>query len=230
MEASVDPQCRGPDWMPITPKTGSLFHAETHQVPGVFGGGSWSGAAIDPETGVFYVSTYRMPFVIHVRKPQPWESSYDFIGLPGNFSGPRGLPLLKPPFGSMTAIDMNTGDHRWRIPVGRSSAMAAIQKLGIHEPLGLPFRSWIIVTKTVMIVVQAGYADPAHSVPGVRDLNNLDPHLWIYDKASGEMLAEMELPANSTGAPVTYMAGGKQYIAFPVGGAAIAEELIAVSL
>ena len=130
----------------------------------------------------------------------------------------------------MTAIDMNTGDHRWRIPVGRSLAMAAIQKLSIHEPLGLPFRSWIIVTKTVMIVVQAGYADPAQSVPGVRDLNNLDPHLWVYDKASGELLAEMELPANSTGAPVTYMAGGKQYIAFPVGGAAIAEELIAVSL
>jgi quinoprotein glucose dehydrogenase len=90
---------------------------------------------------MFYVSTYRMPFVIHVRKPQPWESSYDFIGLPGYSSGPRGLPLLKPPFGSITAIDMNTGDHRWRIPVGRSSAMAAIQKLGIHEPLGLPFRS-----------------------------------------------------------------------------------------
>src|SRR5258708_12321850 len=79
--------------------------------------------------------------------------------------------------------------------------MAAIQKLSIHEPLGLPFRSWIILTKTIMIVVQAGYHDPAHSVPGVRDLNNLDPHLWVYDKASGELLAEMELPANSTGAP-----------------------------
>ena len=108
--------------------------------------------------------------------------------------------------------------------------MAAVQKLGIHEPLGLPFRSWILVTKTVMIVVQAGYDGPPSFVPGVRDLNNLDPHLWIYDKASGEMLAGMELPANATGAPITYVAGGKQYITFPVGGAAIAEELIAVSL
>jgi quinoprotein glucose dehydrogenase len=81
-----------------------------------------------------------------------------------------------------------------------------------------------------MIVVQAGYDGPPSFVPGVRDLNNLDPHLWIYDKASGEMLAEMELPANATGAAISYMAGGKQYIAFPVGGAAIAEELIAVSL
>jgi hypothetical protein len=38
MEASVDPQCRGPDWMPITPKTGSLFHAETHECPRQFYG------------------------------------------------------------------------------------------------------------------------------------------------------------------------------------------------
>ena len=60
--------------------------------------------------------------------------------------------------------------------------------------------------------------------------NNLDPHLWVYDKTSGEMLAEMELPANATGAPMTYMAGGKQYIAFPVGGGPLVEELIAVAL
>ena len=57
-----------------------------------------------------------------------------------------------------------------------------------------------------------------------------DPHLWVYDKASGQMLAEMELPANATGAPITDMAGAKQFIAFPVGGSGLVEELIAVSL
>ena len=85
-----------------------------------------------------------------------------------------------------------------------------------------------------MIVVQMGYFGPPRFVPGlnlpIRDLYNLDPHLWIYDKTSGEMLAEIELPANATGAPITYMAGGKQYIAFPVGGGALVEELIAVAL
>jgi quinoprotein glucose dehydrogenase len=70
---------------------------------------------------------------------------------------------------------------------------------------------------------------PGANVP-IRDLNNLDPHLWVYDKASGEMLAEITLPANATGAPITYMASGKQYIAFPVGGGPLMEELIAVSL
>ncbi len=85
-----------------------------------------------------------------------------------------------------------------------------------------------------MIVVQMGYNGPPRFVPGfnvpIRDLFNLDPHLWVYDKASGEMLAEIELPANATGSPITYMAGGKQFIAFPVGGSGLVEELIAVSL
>ena len=59
-----------------------------------------------------------------IRKPEPWQGTYDFIGLPQYLPGPRGLPLLKPPFGSIVAIDMNTGEHRWRIPVGRSMAIA----------------------------------------------------------------------------------------------------------
>jgi quinoprotein glucose dehydrogenase len=79
-----------------------------------------------------------------------------------------------------------------------------------------------------------GYVGPVHHDPSLnmptRELFNRDPHLWVYDKASGEMLAEMELPANATGAPMTYMAGGKQFIVFPVGGAKLVEELIAVSL
>jgi quinoprotein glucose dehydrogenase len=203
-------------------------------VPGVAGGGSWSGAAVDPETGMLYVSTVRLPFVVTVHKPSPWEGSYDFVGEPRYLSGPRGLPLLKPPFGSMVAIDMNSGEHRWRIPVGRSIAMGSVLKLGIREPLGLPSRSWALVTKTVLIVVQMGYFGPPHFEPvlgrPILDLNNRDPHLWVYDKASGEMLAEIELPANATGAPITYMAGGKQFIVFPVGGGPLVEELIAVSL
>ena len=204
------------------------------QVPGNAGGASWAGAAIDPETGMLYVGTQRLPTLITIRKSGPWESSYDFIGWPSYVPGPRGLPLLKPPFGSIVAIDMNSGEHRWRIPVGRSDAMAPIRNLGIREKLGLPHRSWALVTKTVMIVVQMGYVGPMRFLPGlnmpIRDLFNRDPHLWVYDKTSGEMLAEIALPANATGAPMTYMAGGKQFIVFPVGGAALTEELIAVGL
>jgi quinoprotein glucose dehydrogenase len=85
-----------------------------------------------------------------------------------------------------------------------------------------------------MIVVQMGALSPPRAMPGVyaliRDLRNVDPHLWVYDKTSGEKLAEIELPSNASGAPITYMAGGKQYVAFPVGGGPVPEELIAVGL
>jgi quinoprotein glucose dehydrogenase len=206
----------------------------TIQMPGVAGGGNWAGAAVDPETGMLYAGTYRLPFVVTVRKPKPGEASYDFIGEFRYLPGPRGLPLFKPPFGSIVAIDMNTGEHRWRIPIGRGAAIPAIAKLGSPERLGLPLRSWALVTKTIMIVVQMGYYGTPRIPPGgnrpIADLSNLDPHLWVYDKASGEILAEIPLPANATGAPITYMTGGKQFIAFPVGGGPLVEELIAVSL
>jgi quinoprotein glucose dehydrogenase len=206
----------------------------TIQTPGVAGGANWSGAAIDPETGMLYVGTYRLPFVATIRKPGPYESSYDFIGEFKYLPGPRGLPLFKPPFGSIVAVDMNSGEHRLRIPVGRGELFPAIRPLGIQERLGFPGRSWTLVTKTVLIVVQMGYYGTPRIPPGltrrIADLNNFDPHLWVYDKSSGEMLAEIELPANATGAPITYMAGGKQYIAFPVGGGPLVEELIALSL
>ncbi|MBN8992812.1 MAG: PQQ-binding-like beta-propeller repeat protein [Rhizobiales bacterium] len=170
------------------------------QVPGNTGGASWAGAAVDPETNTLYVGTQRLPTLIMIRKPEAsWQGTYDYIGLPSYLPGPRGLPLLKPPFGSMVAIDMNSGEHRWRIPVGRSVALRAIQNLGIREQLGLPQRSWALLTKTVMIVVQMGYLGPMRFVPGlnmpIRDLFNRDPHLWVYDKTTGEMLAEIDLPA-----------------------------------
>ena len=129
---------------------------------------------------------------------------------------------------------MNSGEHRWRIPIGRSSAMGAVRRLNLSGDYGVLARSWALVTKSVMIVVQMGYLSPPHFVPEkkrpIRDLHNLDPHLWVYDKATGEKLAEIELPSNATGAPITYMAAGKQFIVFPVGGGPVTEELIAVAL
>jgi quinoprotein glucose dehydrogenase len=207
----------------------------TITVPGNAGGASWSGAAIDPDTNLLYVGTYRVPTLITVRKPEAsYEGSYDYIGFGRYIAGPRGLPLLKPPFASIVAIDMNTGEHRWRIPVGHSRAMGSVRRLDLPDDLGLLARNWALITKTVMIVVQMGYVDPPRFVPGhnlpFRDLHNLDPRLWVHDKATGEKIAELELPGNATGSPITYMAGGKQFIAFSIGGGPVPEELVAVAL
>ena len=219
---------RGPLFTPPTQRG-------TIQVPGNGGGGNWAGAAIDPETHMLYVSTYRVPSLITVHRPEaPWQGTYDFIGEARYLPGPRGLPLMKPPFASIVAIDMNAGEHRWRIPVGRSIAMPSVQRVAPSGEFGLLARGWALVTKSVMIVVQMGYLSPPRLVPGknlpIRDLHNLDPHLWVYDKATGEKLAEIELPSNATGAPITYMAGGRQFIVFAVGGGPLTEELIAVAL
>ncbi len=206
----------------------------TINVPGVAGGGNWAGAAIDPETGMLYVGTYRLPFVVTVRKPYAGESTYDFIGEFRYLPGPRGVPLLKPPFGSMLAIDMNSGEHRFRLPIGHGEINPTLRALGVTGQLGFPTRSWALLTKNVMIVVQSGYFSAPRLNMALRrpiaDLNNFDPKLWVYDKTNGTMLAEIDLPANAVGAPITYMAGGKQFIAFPTGGGPLTEELIAVAL
>jgi quinoprotein glucose dehydrogenase len=64
----------------------------------------------------------------------------------------------------------------------------------------------------------------------VYDLNVREPKLYAYDKASGRLLAQVDLPANASGAPMTYMAGGKQHVAFPFGGSNVTEELVALAL
>jgi len=182
---------------------------------------------------MYYVTTQRSPHVLTLRSSPPFSNdryagAYQFV------PGPQGLPLFKPPWGSLVAIDMTSGDHRWRSPVG-SGDIPAVRNLGISERLGWPFRSFALVTKTVVLVVQAGFHSNRRESSVSRnrqvfDLNVREPKLYAYDKASGRLLAEISLPANASGAPMTYMAGGKQHVAFPIGGANITEELIALTL
>ncbi len=115
------------------------------------------------------------------------------------------MPLLKPPFGSIVAIDMNTGEHRWRIPVGRGELLCLqFSNSASANGWGFSLRSWALVTKTVMIVVQMGYYGAPRLAPGGNAPDQttsaiFDPHLWVYDKTSGEMLAEIALPATRPG-------------------------------
>ena len=175
----------------------------------------------------------------------PREESLEPRPLRGAWSstsaGPQRLPLFKPPWGSLVAIDMSTGEHRWRVPVGsgKPDLIPGLAHLAPHfahlpDRLGWPTRSFVLVTRSLLLVVQQGYQNrPRPALAGrsrVYDLNILEPKLYAYDKASGRLLAELALPANASGAPMTYMAGGKQYVAFPVGGSNVPEELIAVAL
>lgn len=199
------------------------------------GGASWSGAAVDPESAVLYSTTIRSPHLVRVLRP-PGREPVDYVGRFEYLAGPQRLPLLNPPFGSLVAIDMNNGEHLWRVPVGNGyRSHPALWHLDIRERLGWPFRAWPLATKTLLFVVQAGYASGRRAAPVTRersvyDLNNLEPKLMVFDKASGALLEEIPVPQNASGAPMTYMAGGKQYIVFPAGGANLTEEWIALAL
>lgn len=208
----------------------------TVTVPSVSGGANWQGAAVDPATNMLYVETHRMPYVVKLRPPESHEARYNFIGTFAFLSGPRGLPLLKPPYASLVAIDMNSGEHRWRVPLGRGPIdHPELRALGIKDRLGNPYtKGWALPTKSLLFVVQSGVLTNPRPGPDPRrrifDILQRDTNLWVYDKASGAMLAEIPVGSNAAGSPIAYAVGGKQFIVFPVGGGNVPEELIAVGL
>jgi quinoprotein glucose dehydrogenase len=214
----------GPLYMPPTER-GTLL------MPGVFGAANWSGAAWDPETGMYYVPAIRQPIAIRIERPSR-DASGVSVGRLEFVTGPQGLSLFKPPWGSVVAIDMSTGEQRWRSPVGTGEREhPAIRHLGITDRLGWPTHSFALVTKSLLLVAQRATQAPRMAPRRLEaHLSNLEPKLYAYDKGSGRLLAEVPLPVNASGAPMTYMVGGKQYVAFPVGGANLPEELIALSL
>jgi glucose dehydrogenase len=208
----------------------------TITMPGVGGGANWTGGAWDPETSTYYVSTTRVPSVITLFKPGTLVIQDTYAGRFTFLPGPEGLPLFKPPWASVVAIDMTTGDHRWRAAVGNPPAAHPVLKsLDIKDRLGWPLRSFALATRSLLLVLQAGYHNNPRPSPldpyrTIHDLNNRDPKLFAYDKATGSLLAEVPVPANATGAPMTYMAGGKQHVVFATGGGGLPEELIALTL
>ena len=203
-------------------------------MPGVGGGASWSGAAWDPETETYYVTTFRAPAVVKLNAPPAGVAATRYVGRFDFLPGPARLPLLKPPWGSVVAIDMSRGEHRWRAAVGTGPRNhPALAMLNLTERLGWATRSFALATKSLLFVAPMGYRGPARPAPfsprqRVNDLFNLEPKLYAYDKATGKLLAEIPLPANATGAPMTYMSNGKQQIVFAVGGSNLTEELLAL--
>ncbi len=192
------------------------------------GGANWPGAAVDPETGMLYVPSRNRAGVITFYEPD--GGTLDFThGAPEalRLSGragrvtptlPRGLPLLKPPYSRMTAIDMNTGDHVWMTPLGNGDRIRRHPLLRDLDlpPLGGDGRGGPLLTKTLLFsALSAGGSDG-----GAR--------LVAYDKATGEELGSVDLPRGAIGTPMTYMVDGKQYIALTIGGTP--PELIALGL
>ena len=209
----------------------------TVQVPGSVGGADWQSGAFDPETGILYVQSITGPFTADLNKGDPRATDLDYV--PGKrmwTPGPQGLPLLKPPYGRVTAIDLNKGDILWQVANGEGPRNHPLLKPLNLPPLGNPGRSSPIVTKTLLFL---GEGDPIMNGGGAR----LPPEMPLaiaasaggkkfraFDKATGATLWETELPSGTTGSPMTYMFEGKQYIIVPTGSTDRDPEFVALSL
>ncbi|PWT84319.1 MAG: pyrroloquinoline quinone-dependent dehydrogenase [Blastocatellia bacterium] len=208
----------------------------TIQLPGSVGGADWQGAAFDPETGILYVESITGPFVADIIAGDPKTTDLAWVrGTREYPPAPMGLPLLKPPYGRITAIDLNKGERLWMVPNGDGPRDHPLLKPLNLPPLGNPGRSAPLVTKTLLFVGEGDsiMADPGR-VPQGMPLS-LAPgaggrKFRAYDKATGKVLWETELPAGTTGAPMSYMFEGKQYVVVAVGARDHPAELVALSL
>jgi quinoprotein glucose dehydrogenase len=208
----------------------------TIQMPGSQGGANWHGAAFDPETQRFYVPSMHSPFVADIEPGDPDYTDLRYVkGTRLWMGGPQGLPLFKPPYGRITAYDMRVGEIEWQVPNGEGPRNhPAIRHLNL-PPLGNPGRAAPLLTKTLLFV---GEGSPAMMVPSRIQPGQpnetapsyAEPYFRAYDKATGEIVAEMRLPAGTTGAPITYMHAGKQYIVVAIGGLDEPPEFVALSL
>ncbi len=180
----------------------------TINVPGYIGGANWEGAAADPETGILYVASATIPSLSGMVEPQSSDATLNYVRDVTTRVGPQGLPLTKPPYGRITAIDLNKGEILWQEPNGIGSpqvrshpALAGVEL----PPLGSGLDQ-VLVTKTLLLSAQ-----PTPNEAGFFPL-------VARDKLTGEVIAEVELPERAIGPPITYLFEGEQYIAVTVRG------------
>jgi quinoprotein glucose dehydrogenase len=137
----------------------------------------------------------------------------------------QGLPLVKPPYGRITAFDMNKGDLVWQIAHGETPDNirnnAALKGVTIPRT-GRAGQIGVLATKTLVIAGEAGFFTTPNGQRGAM--------LRAYDKATGNELGAVYMPAPQTGSPMTYFLNGKQYIVVAIAGASYSGELLAFRL
>ena len=216
------------------------------------GGTNWPGGSFDPETKIVYVSSNKSLSQLGLVPPRD-PSKNDLAFVQGNAaqgartragagSAPaapegggeggggggltvQGLPIMKPPYGLLAAIDLNKGQMIWQIAHGETPANITNHPLlkGLAIPrTGRPGTVGQLVTKTLLVVGEAGFGPTPNNQRGAM--------LRAYDKASGKEVGAVYIPAPQGGAPMTYMWRDRQYIVVAIGGAGYSGELLAFRL
>jgi glucose dehydrogenase len=188
------------------------------RLPHSLGGGNWEGGAYDPDTAMLYIGSMTQVQPIALA-PQP-EGSDVAYGSGGGGGTPtvRGLPVVKPPWGRITAINMKTGQHAWMMANADTPRNVAEHPdlRGVNLPrTGIPSRAGLLATKTLLFAGEGEGGSPV---------------LRAHDKATGEILATIALPGSQTGLPMSYVWGGRQYVVMSVGDGRSAAEIVALAL
>jgi len=208
----------GPIYTPPSVLTDDGSNLGTILIPGALGAAAWEGGAVDVESGVLYVGSSTIVTAAALG-PDPEATDMRFIQSSGAVTPTvQGLPIVKPPYGRITAIDLTTGDHLWMIPNGATPESIrehpALQ--GVDLPrTGKATRAGTLVTSTLLFAGE-GWGG--------------DPWLRAIDKGTGEIVHEIELPGTQNGHPITYEVDGRQFIVLSVGGRGQVPELVALAL
>jgi quinoprotein glucose dehydrogenase len=232
----------------FTPPTVSKWEGPlgTLLLPSVTGGANWQGGSFDPETRTMYVYSVTSISAMGLVPSDGKRSDMTYIAgvardpsLPvvagareggGNGEGGagptvQGMPLVKPPYGRITAIDLNKGEIAWQVPHGETpDAVRNNPALkGVTIPrTGRTGRIGTLVTKSLVIAGEGGFFTLPDGRRGAM--------LRAYDKATGADAGEVYMPAPQTGSPMTYMLNGKQYIVLAISGGTYSGELVAYAL
>jgi quinoprotein glucose dehydrogenase len=189
-------------------------------VPGLGGGANWPSGAADPETGFLYVGSTTTPGLIGLSKNNPQVTNVDSdYQMGGQIPSIQGLRLMKPPYGRITAYNMNKGEIAWQIPNGDTPPAVknnpALKGLTIPKT-GSPSQAGLLVTKTLLFAGEgAGGQAFFHA----------------YDKATGAEIWQTAIPGPQTSLPMTYMHQGRQFVVVGVrGGTGSGAQLMACAL
>jgi quinoprotein glucose dehydrogenase len=177
--------------------------AGTVVIPGFHGGANWSGASFDPTTGVLYVNSNNVPNVVTLAegKAKNGETLYGPYGHAGyvQLRDHEGYPGIKPPWGLLNAINLNTGEFAWRKTLGEYPELKA---RGVPQTGTENFGGTIVTAGGLVFI------------GGTKD-----ERFHAFDKNTGHLLWEYQLPAGGYATPSTYMVGGRQYVVIAAGGA-----------
>jgi quinoprotein glucose dehydrogenase len=187
-------------------RSGPAFNPPSLQgtvvIPGFHGGANWSGASFDPTSGLLYVNSNNFPNITAlVEADEGDEPRYGPFGHAGyiQFRDHEGYPAIKPPWGELSAINLNTGEFAWRVPLGEHPELTA---RGIPQTGTESFGGTIVTAGGLVFIA-----------------GTMDERIHAFDGRTGKLLWEHPLPAGGYATPSTYLVDGRQYVVIAAGGA-----------